>query len=552
MAVGEDRRGAVAFVPLAEHQREAVARAEAALAARGGVVLADDVGLGKSFVAAELMRRAAHVDLVVPNALVGQWRATLAEFGVTAAEVFTHDRVPRRHGGGGRLVVVDEAHAFRNPKTRRYAALAARCVGARVLLVTATPVCNGLADLEALLRLFARDDLLADLGVPSLDVAFATKDAGALAVVVHALVIRRDRSVLTDDLRFGELERRVIRHPVFTAGGEIARLIDALRFPLVGEHAMLRRFLWRRLESSEAALLESLRRQRRFYERALHCIASGRSLPKRDYRRAFGHEEDRDAFQQVLFWELFAPPGQGDAHAIDEEVARLEALMACLALSPRTKIDLLTDLARDEREPMLIFTGAAATAFELYDALRELRRCGVVTARERSRDAILGAFQRGRIDVVISTDLAAEGLDLQRAGVVVHYDIPWNPVKLDQRNGRAHRIGQRRELVRAIYFLPEGAETGIVETMARKNRVRRRVLQGGGGAVAVRNPTLRPRIAADAAIVAFANAARRAGLALPESLYRRHRAGGERLLAALADGTIDARRVTEVAALLSL
>ncbi|HEY0143695.1 MAG TPA: DEAD/DEAH box helicase [Thermoanaerobaculia bacterium] len=536
---------------LAEHQREAVARAEATLAARGGVILADEVGLGKSFVAAELMRRAQHAELVIPNALVSQWRETLATFHVEA-ELFTHDRIPPECSARPRLMVVDEAHAFRNPKTRRYAALAQRSVGARLLLVTATPICNSVADLEALVRLFARDDLLADLGVPSLDVAFATGDAEALAIIVNALVIRRDRSVLTDDLRFGELERRVVRHPIFTAAGEVARLIDVLQFPLVGDHVILRRFLWRRLESSEAALLESLRRQLRFYERARHCIASGRTLPKRDYRRAFGHEEDRDVFQQVLFWEMFAPAGEADPHAIDEEVARLEALVACIALSPRTKVNQLMELVREEREPMLIFTGAAATAFELYDALREIRRCGVVTARERSRDAVLDAFQRGRIDVLISTDLAAEGLNLQRAGVVVHYDIPWNPVKLDQRNGRAHRIGQTRDSVRAIYFLPGGSETRIVETIAKKNRVRRRVLQSGIAAAAARNQrTLRPRIAGDAAILAFADAARRAGLTLPESLYRRHRAGGELLLRTMAAERLDARRVADVAALLS-
>jgi hypothetical protein len=129
----------------------------------------------------------------------------------------------------------------------------------------------------------------------------------AIDVVVNALVIRRDRSVLPPALRFGELKRSVIRHPVLDAP-----LIDELQFPFVGEHALLRRFLRRRLESSEAALIESLRRQLRFYERALAAIAAGRSLPKRDYRRAFAHEEDRDAFQDVLFWELFAPPGDVD------------------------------------------------------------------------------------------------------------------------------------------------------------------------------------------------------------------------------------------------
>ncbi len=469
---------------LAEHQRDAAERALVLLRTRGGVLLADDVGLGKSFVAAEVMRRFHRTELIVPAALIEQWRETLVAFGVDA-RILTHDALLTDHTAPqpGGLVVVDEAHAFRNPRTQRYAALARRSAGARLLLVTATPVCNSLGDLEALVQLVARDDLLADIGVPSIEQAFTARDRGAIERIVAALVIRRDRSVLPDALRFGELERHVIRHPV-----PDLRTIDELRFPLVGEHRLLRRFLWRRLESSEAALIESIRRQMRFYERALACIAAGRTLPKRDYHRAFAHEEDRDAFQEVLFWDLFAPTGEADPNAIREEMIRLGSLLESARASPCEKRRMLLDLLTDEHEPALIFTGSAATARHLGDVLR----CGVVTSRERSRDAVLRAFRTGRIDRVVSTDMAAEGLNLQRAGVVVHYDIPWNPVKLDQRNGRAHRIGQQRASVRAVYFIPQSRETRIMETIARKNRIRRSALRAAG--TDTHTPTLRPRL----------------------------------------------------------
>ncbi|MBV8515827.1 MAG: hypothetical protein JO197_00340 [Acidobacteria bacterium] len=531
---------------LADHQRAAAARALFLLETRGGVLLADDVGLGKSYVAAEVMRalQGVDVDLIVPAALVAQWRETLRAFDVDA-HIATHDGLatepfvpqPRE-----RLVVVDEAHAFRNPRTRRYAALAKRTIAARMLLVTATPVCNSAADLEALLRLLARDDLLADLGIPSIDCAFESRDAEALARIVGALVIRRDRSVLPDELRFGALERRVVVHDVLDAPQ-----IDELRFPLVGEHALLRRFLRRRLESSEAALIESIRRQLRFYDRALACVAAGRALPKREYRRAFAHEEDRDAFQEVLFWDLFAAEGAADADAIRAESARLEALLALARASPCTKRQQLVELVRDEREPMLIFTGSAATARDLRDALQRARPCGLVTARERSRDAVLDAFRTGRLDLVVSTDMASEGLNLQRAGVVVHYDIPWNPVKLDQRNGRAHRIGQTRDRVRAIYFIPRNRETRIVATVARKNRVRRRAVDATPSSPIA--PTLRPRLARTAAYFTLADAAERAGLVLPDSLARRHRAGLELLMEEMAHEFLDARRLADLVAL---
>ena len=515
--------------PLAEHQVEAAARALDLLRTRGGVILADDVGLGKSFVAAEVMRH-FESELIVPAALVGQWRE------LVDVPILTHDalvRDPFVPQPGGRLVVVDEAHAFRNPRTQRYAALARRTAGARVMLVTATPVCNSVDDLEALVRLIARDDLLADLGMPSIDVAFAARDAEAIRIIVGALVIRRDRSVLPPELQFGELERRVVRHPVLDA-----RVIDELCFPFVGEHAILRRFLWRRLESSEAALAESVRRQLRFYERALSCLAAGRTLPKRDYRRAFAHEEDRDAFQEVLFWELFAPAGQADASEIREEMSRLETLLAQLRHSPCEKRRMLLDIAANESEPMLIFTGSAATARDLCDALR----CAVITSREHNRESVLRAFRSGRIDVVVSTDMAAEGLNLQRAGVVVHYDIPWNPVKLDQRNGRAHRIGQQRDRVRAIYFLPESRETRIVETISRKNRIRRATLKPSDSAT--QQPTMRPRLTRSAAYFALA-----ARVRLPDALARRHKAGIEQLMLEMSREFLDQRRIDDLIAL---
>ncbi|MCU1350432.1 MAG: helicase domain protein [Acidobacteria bacterium] len=548
---------------LADHQREAASRLVAMLRARGGAILADDVGLGKSFVAAAVARELGwEVRMIVPATLVAQWRETLDAFRIEAC-ILTHDALARHpfvpDPARPRLVIVDEAHAFRNPRTRRYDALARHAVGARLLFVTATPVCNAVADLEALLALIADDDALLDCGVASIDLAFTRRDREALEVMVRELVVRRERDVLPPALRFGALRRRVLRPPLFAATA-----IDALQFPLVGSAPLLRRFLWRRLESSEAALLESIRRQLRFYDRALDCLASGRTLTKRDYRRAFAGEEDREAFQQVLFWDLWAASGiAADARQVEEEVARLQELREQVARSPCTKRTMLLDLVAKEPEPLLLFTGSAATARDLFDTLRDRVRCGLVTARERNRKAAIEAFRRGGTDVLICTDLAAEGLNLQRAGVVVHYDIPWNPVKLDQRNGRAHRIGQARDAVRAVYFLPERDPTRVIKTVAAKNRIRRRALRpaltpptappaapppGPSGSANV----LRPRVARDAAVVRLFAALEKQGLATPELLARRHRAGIERLLGEMSREYLDAGRLEELLALVRL
>src|SRR5205823_6193079 len=82
------------------------------------------------------------------------------------------------------LLGVDGAHGFRNPRTQRWAALARRSVGARLMLVTATPVCNSADDLLSLISLIAADDALRPLGVASIERAFAIRNARALDTIV--------------------------------------------------------------------------------------------------------------------------------------------------------------------------------------------------------------------------------------------------------------------------------------------------------------------------------------------------------------------------------
>jgi hypothetical protein len=135
--------------------------------------------------------------------------------------------------------------------------------------------------------------------------------------------------------------------------------------------------------------------------------------------------------------------------------------------------------------------------------------------------------------------------------VVVHYDMPWNPVKIDQRNGRAVRIGQQREIVRAVYFLPRGRQTTIIETVAAKNRARRQVFRAAPAESETSTLTLLPAYLTRAApAVALIAALRRAGIAAPVAIARRYRAGVERLFAEMAVEYVDESRVSDLTSLL--
>lgn len=482
---------------LTDWQQTAVPQLMARLGTYGGAVLADEVGSGKSFiaaaVAAQFTRQGSSVEFIVPASLVRQWRALLREWPLEA-RVRSHDSLLRDDSGvddrSARLIVVDEAHRFRNPATKRYRALALRSIGSMVLLVSATPVCNRLVDLLWIIRLFAADDLLRIEGVYSLEHAFRQEDRKEVGIIVQELVIRRTLAMISN-LRLPSLRRNVIRYPLSPRAGAIKDLLDRLEFPLIvaaGERTLLRQLLWRRLESSITALLDSIRRQRRFYRRALEAGADGCRLTRKEYRRLFGDDGDDVPFQELMFRTFWMASGSIDPEPIHSELVTLDRLMVCLAedLATCTKVERLRALLSEEA-PTLIFTFAVATAREVQRQLQDERPTGLVTScecrvgvhRASGPEVVFGAFASGRIDTVVTTDLASEGLNLQRAGRVVHYDLPWNPVRVDQRTGRARRMGQTREEVVAVYFLPCRADdaNSVVQKISAKRRMRRLYLE---------------------------------------------------------------------------
>lgn len=85
------------------------------------------------------------------------------------------------------------------------------------------------------------------------------------------------------------------------------------------------------------------------------------------------------------------------------------------------------------------------------------------------REEVKHQFMRGEIDILVCTDAAAEGLNLQTADWLINFDLPWNPMKVEQRIGRIDRIGQRHA---AIYVLNlcyvDSAEQIVYERLLRR------------------------------------------------------------------------------------
>ncbi len=155
----------------------------------------------------------------------------------------------------------------------------------------------------------------------------------------------------------------------------------------------------------------------------------------------------------------------------------LDAARRCEQTGPDAKaealIELIYKLQTEENEPelkVLIFTEFVPTQEMLKEFLEE-RGISVATLngtmdmdeRKQAQDAF-----RGLARVLVSTDAGGEGLNLQFAHVIINYDIPWNPMRLEQRIGRVDRIGQPKT-VRAINFVFESSvEFRVREVLEQK------------------------------------------------------------------------------------
>jgi len=493
---------------LAPHQVPAAQRLVGILARHGGALLADAVGLGKSYVAlAVALALGEPFALVVPAVLVDQWRGLLDRY-ETVAPIITHEslsmgRCPLPPSAAPcRLFVVDEAHRFRNPDTNRYRALAKVLVGARVLLVTATPVHNRIADLFHLFRLFLRDHDLTSLGVPSLwRAARGDADPHAVTAAAARLSVARTRKRVQTGygtgpalLSFPERASGEAMRVGAAPDAELQELVTGIaRLEVGGEAAALfRLLLLSQLASSLPAFRASLARFEAFLELGAAAAAEGTALGRHDFRRLFPAGSDD---LQLPFFPLVLSPGPGASTERDRAVVR--GLRAVAASGDDPKADALARLLDGRVGKTIVFVQPRATVHHLMRRLRGHRLAAVTGERgwfgsePAKREEVLRAFApraQGapppalalETKVLVATDLLSEGLNLQDAARVIHYDLPWSPARLAQRVGRIDRAGSPHGRIETITFLPPRP---LADALAMERRlVAKRRMQSRAGA----------------------------------------------------------------------
>lgn len=466
-------------------QVRAYRRALAAVRRHGGACLALPPGAGKSYVALAVAAALGPggADVIGPAPLRRQWERLGRDLGI-AVRFQSHAQVSLgATPAGSGLVVIDESHHFRHPATRRYRVLAPALVGRPALLLSGTPVVNRPADLVAQLALAIRDDALAAHGVPSLAAAVGDGSAhSALALVLIRGEAPRDAPIRRD---------RLIPAPADPAFDRAAAAIDRLalaRQPAIA--ALIRVSLLRALASSPAALLAALHRYRRLLGHAERARAAGRRLNRAALRTIMGDQPD-----QLVMWELIDHPAVAADLALGDRAAadRLARAAARWAERGDSKAGVLVQLTRD-RVPTVVFATAVATVRYLRD---RLAGAGVAWLTGRGagfgplgagRGAVLAAFGPNAPAgvplpwLLIASDVAAEGLNLQRIARVVHYDLPWTPERLTQRDGRAIRLGGDGHPVEVVRFEVAPAieeRLGLAALLLRKSGLVRSLAQPG-------------------------------------------------------------------------
>jgi Helicase conserved C-terminal domain/SNF2-related domain len=493
---GSETLGSIVLRP---HQRAAAARLRALIAAHGGAMLADPVGLGKTYAALSAARSAKALVVVAPAALRGMWADALHRTGIRGSfisyEALSRGRTPPVDAD---FVIADEAHHVRNPATRRYRALADLSSRATLLLLSATPVHNRLDDLRALLALF--------LGQRARHL-----DAGALA----EYVVKREADDIASTDRAGSVPR--VAAPEWLEIGDDQRVLRGImRLPPPvsaadgGDGGVLVAMSLVRQWASSRAALESALRTRLAQADALLSAFSGDRYPTRSQLRAWCYSEGamQLAFPQIASDQLMPD----DLTLVDDLGLHRDAVESLLRDVRRAPdpddaraAALLDVMHRHAQSQIVVFAEFAATVKTLYRRLLPLGgvamlsgRGGFVAGGRVTRRELLAQFAPGgaervsparRVRVLITTDLFSEGVNLHAADVVVHADLPWTPARCEQRIGRIRRLGSPHAEVFVYAMRPPAGADRLLRIEARL----RRKIRAAGRAIGIRGAIM-PRL----------------------------------------------------------
>ena len=482
-----------------------------------GVLLADEVGLGKTIEAAMIIketifRGGRNILVIASRSLCQQWAGELRErfaldFQVLnsqrAAELkrqrinpyaglrigtyhFVNNHIGQFVKTPWDLVVIDEVHLLKNPQGALHSSIK-KLPRKLSCLLTATPLQNYLPELHAIASIIDEEAL----GTP-----FSFRDQFC-----------EDSRGLTPK-NLPELKQRLSKFAIRTLRADVPEIRFTQRTPKLfnfslhadevqlysGVSAYLSRPNWafgdnaagkylivmvyrKLLASSSFALRGALRK----VEERLEDMLAGRT--KKPLTVAQLGSDAREALDDFAADETDAgrTVEDGITKSIEEELEEVRGYVRlCESITENAKGERLVAAMPEllqQGDKVLVFTQYKATQHYLT---RKLREAGYEVVEfngdlqshanpdKDERELTKRRFHESA-DVMIATDAGAEGLNLQFCHIVANYDLPWNPMKIEQRIGRCHRIGQQHDVVVANLVATENeVDARLVELLTDK------------------------------------------------------------------------------------
>lgn len=437
-------------IQLYDHQCEAALRVLRQM--RGRALLADEVGLGKTIEAGVVLKEymlrglARRILILVPASLVSQWRSEMfeklnVEFSVgRTAQAFHCDRVvasidtAKRHENAQvihslkwDMVVVDEAHRLKNNTTVNWK-FVNTIEKKYLLLLTATPVQNDLRELYNLITLlkpgqlrtysqFKREFML-DKHSP--------KNLAKLRELLSEVMVRRSRRETL--IRFARREVRSLS----------VALHDAEK-AFYGRMVSVLRRVYRSQPPDKRNLLPLLLLLR---ETCSHPAAARHTL---------------QAMQQARLQRLLQPQD-------------LRELIELSQIEHPAKLRFTMGFLMRLRDKAIVFTEFRATQAALMSACTQSGLNAVVYhggLNATEKDKAIQTF-RDSAQVLISTEAGGEGRNLQFCRNLINYDLPWNPMRVEQRIGRIHRLGQEHDVMVLNIVTEKTVESYVLYLLDRK------------------------------------------------------------------------------------
>src|SRR2546423_14885363 len=446
----------------------------------GRAILADEVGLGKTIEASIIYRELAirglarRTLILTPASLVGQWQGELEEKffqhfdtptdpddwqRVTRA-IVSHDRArSRRHAEEilrhhWDLVIVDEAHKIKSHRRATYQFIE-KIERDFILLLTATPLQNDLRELYNLITLLRPGQLGTWEEFRAAHLVSGDhrqpRDPEALRALTQHVMIHTRRSSVVDDL---DLPPRRPRHPE-------VKLTTAERDLYDRTTQFLRRLYkegFVQPVEDEEAEDEGEKPRRRLTKKGILQLA----VIHLRQRLCSSAKALAESLEHLAESERISPEYRTIARQLAARAQKIKT---------HAKLNVLTKVLEETPDRVVVFSDHRPTIQLIEQRVQALGRKPIVywgAHATPERDKRIRAFHEDERSVLIATRAGSEGRNLQFCNVLVNYDLPWNPMVVEQRIGRLHRIGQTRE-VHIVNLAAAGTiESYILQLLDRK------------------------------------------------------------------------------------